>query len=78
MTSLYEGNNINWKMTLRIQLKDVKMQMSGNIQSYFSNINKQLEAVKENVEEVDIVITTLNGLPISWDSFIQGTSARRK
>ena len=28
ITSLYEGNNISRKMTLRTQLKDVKMQMS--------------------------------------------------
>ena len=29
-------------------------------------------------EEQDIVITTLNGLPRSWDSFIQGICAKRK
>ena len=28
LTSMYEGNNINKKMTLRTQLKDVKMQIS--------------------------------------------------
>ena len=28
ITNLYEENNINKKMTLRTQLKDVKMQMS--------------------------------------------------
>ena len=54
MNILYEGNNINRKMTLRIELKDVKMQMSESIQSYFSRvaqIKEQLELVKENVEE---------------------------
>ena len=30
------------------------------------------------VEEGDIVITTLNGLPRSWDSFIQGIYEIRK
>ena len=30
------------------------------------------------MENVDIVMTTLNGLPRSWDSFIQGICARKK
>ena len=30
------------------------------------------------VEETEIVMTTLNGLPREWDSFIRGISARRK
>ena len=29
-------------------------------------------------EEEEIVITTLNGLPRSWDSFIRGMYAKRK
>ena len=32
----------------------------------------------EEVENAEIVITTLNGLPRSWDSFIQGICARKK
>jgi hypothetical protein len=49
--------------------------------SYFtrvSQIKEQLEALEENVEEWEIVMTTLNGLPRSWDSFIQGICARKK
>ena len=30
------------------------------------------------MENVDIVMTTLNGLPRSWDSFIQGICAKKK
>ena len=50
------------------------------MQSYFirvSQIKEQLEAVEE-VENGEIVMTTLNGLPRSWDSFIQGICARIK
>ena len=54
LTKLFEGKNINQKMTLRNQLKNVKIQ------------------------NAEIVKTTLNGLPRSWDSFIQGMCARRK
>ena len=68
-------------MTPRKQLKNVKIQDVETIQSYFiwvSQIKEQLEVVDEEVENAEIVLTTLNGLPISWDSFIQGISARNK
>ena len=68
-------------MTLRNQLKNVKIQNVETIQSYFtrvSQIKEQLEAVDEEVENVDIVMTTLNGLPGTWDSFIQWIYARKK
>ena len=81
LTKLFEGKNINWKMTLRNQLKSVKIQNAKTIQYYFtrvSQIKEQLEAIDEEVENVNIVMTTLNGLPRSWDSFFQGICARKK
>ena len=81
LTKLFEGKNINRKMTLRNQLKNVKIQNEETIQSYFTRvyqIKEQLEAVEEEVENAKILMTTLNGLPSSWDSFIQGTYARNK
>ena len=53
LTKLFEGNNINQNMTLRNQLKNVKIQNAETIQSYFtrvSQIKEQLEAVDEEVE----------------------------
>ena len=41
-------------------------------------MKEQLEAVDEEVENVENVMTTLNGLPRSWDSFIQGIYARKE
>ena len=81
LTKLFEGKNINRKMTLRNQLKNVNIRNAKTIQSYFtrvSQIKEQLEVVYEEVENVEIVMTTLNGLPRSWDSFIQGICARKK
>ena len=81
LTKLFEGKNINRKMTLRNQLKNVKIQNEETIQSYFtrvSQIKEQLKAKDEEVENVEIVMTTLNSLPRSWDSFIQGICARKK
>ncbi len=63
---LFEGKNINIKMILRTQLKNVKMQKAESMQSYFtrvSQIKEQLEVVGDMVEEVKFVMTTLNGLP---------------
>ena len=38
-SSLFEGKNINRRMTLRNQLKGVKMQKTKNMQSYFSRVS---------------------------------------
>ena len=68
-------------MTLRTQLKNVKMKNSETIQSYFtrvSQIKEQLEAIGDTIEEAELVMTTLNGLPRSWESFIQGIYSRRE
>ena len=68
LTKLFEGKNINRKMTLRNQ-------------SYFrrfSQIKEQIEAVKEEVKNAEVVIATLNGLPGSWDSFMQRMYSIRK
>ena len=58
----------------------MKIHNSETIYSYFirvAQIKEQLEVVEENEEEGDILMTSLNGLPISLDSFIQGICARR-
>ena len=52
LTKLYEGKNINQKMALRKQLKNAKIQNG-----------EQLEAVEEEVENVEVMIAALNGLP---------------
>ena len=52
LTKLFEGKNINQKMTLRTQLKNVKMKISKTIQYHFtrvSHIKNQL--IGDQVEE---------------------------
>ena len=46
--------------------------------SIVSHIKEQLEVIGDIVEEAEVVITTLNGLPREWDSFIRGICTRRK
>ena len=62
-------------------MQNVKIHKSEAMQSNFtrvSQIKEKIDAIEENVEEGAIVMTTLNGLPRSWDSFIQGICARKK
>ena len=57
LTKLFKGKNINQKMTLRNQLKNEKIHNAETIQSYFtrvSQIKEQLEAKKEEVENVEV------------------------
>ena len=80
LTKLFEGKNKNQNMTLRNELKNEKIQNAETIQSYFtrvSQIKEQLEVVKEEVKNAEVVIATLNGLPGSWDLFMRGMCARR-
>ena len=55
LTKLFKGKNMNQNMTLRNQLKNVKIQNAETIQSYFkrvSQIKEQLIGVKEEVKNV--------------------------
>ena len=70
LTKLFEGKNIDQNMTLRNQLKNVKIQNA-------ETIKEQLQAGKEEVKNAEVVMATLNGLPGSWNPFIQGMCSRR-
>ena len=50
---MFEGKNINQKMTLRSQLKNVKIQNAETIQSNFTRVSQIKEKLEEVDEEVD-------------------------
>jgi hypothetical protein len=57
------------------------MHNSKSIHSYFSRVNQikeQIESIGDSIEGEDMVMTTLNSLPRSWDAFIQGIFSRKK
>ena len=61
LTSLFEGKNINKRMTLRNQLKGVKVQKSETMQSYFSRVSQikeKLQTIVDMVEESEVRMTT--------------------
>jgi CRISPR/Cas system CSM-associated protein Csm2 small subunit len=79
LSKLYEGKNINRKMNLRTQLKNMRMQKGETIQEYFSRISEfkeQLEAIGDTIDEDELIMTTLNGLIRPWDAFIQTICAK--
>jgi len=50
-------------------------------QDYFSRVSQfkeQLEAIGDNLDEDELVMTTLNGLTRPWDAFIQTICARKE
>ena len=57
------------------------MTKSENIASYFMRIRELRDKLKssgDNLEEKDLIMTTVNGLPPSWESFIQTISGQTK
>jgi hypothetical protein len=67
-------------MNLRTQLKSSRMQKGETIHDYFSRVfqfKEQLEAVGDNLDKYELIMTTLNGLTRPWDAFIQTICARK-
>ena len=47
LTKLFEGKNINQKMTFRKKLKNVKIQNAKTIQSYFTRVSQSKNNLKK-------------------------------
>ena len=70
LSGMYEGRNINQKMNLRAQLKSTQMRKGEQIHEYFTRVSQfkeQLEAIEDNIDEIELVMTALNGLTRPWD-----------
>ena len=77
LKKLFEHSSINVTLTLRNKLLNMKMTKSENIASYFMRITElrdKLKSSADNLEEKDLVMTTLNGIPPYCESFIQNIS----
>ena len=73
LKNIFEHSSINVTLTLRNQLSNMKMIESESIASYFMRITElrnKLRSSGDNIEEKELVMTTLNVLPPSWESFI--------
>jgi hypothetical protein len=78
---LYENKYIINNLTLRNQLRNMKMDNSESVTSYImtvSQIKDQLATVGDVISDKELVTTTLNGFPTFWIPFVQGVCARSK
>ena len=72
LKKLFEHSSINVTLTLRNKLSNMKMTKSENIASYFMRIielRDKLKSTRDNLEEMDLVMTALNGIPLSFGVF---------
>lgn len=81
LADIYEINNTSRALTLNKQLHHIKMNKGETVTSYFLRITElrdQLSTIGHIVDNKELAMMALNGLPTSWESFIQGISARSK
>ena len=57
------------------------MSKGESIHEYFTRVSQfkeKLEAIEDNIDEIELVMIALNGLTRQWDSFIQTICIRKK
>ena len=77
----FEINNTSRLLTLKQDLLYIKMKNGESITSYFLRITKlkdQLATMKNQVDDKELSMISLRGLPLSWETFIQGLSSQPK
>ena len=75
----FEINNTSRLLTLKHNLLYIKMNNGESITSYFLRISEpkdQLVTIGNQVDEKELSMIALRGLPISWENFIRGLSPR--
>jgi hypothetical protein len=81
LSRLYESKDISQNLTLRNQLRNMKMKNSESVTSYLmrvSQIRDQLATIGDVISDKELVTKTLNGFPTFWIPFVQGVCARSK
>ena len=57
------------------------MSKGESIHEYFTRVSQfkeQLEAIEDKIDQIELIMTALNGLTRLWDSFIQTIYARKE
>ena len=81
LRKLFEDSNINHALSLRNQLSNLKMSIPESVSSYFMRISKlknQLRTIGDLTSDKELVMNTLNGLPPSWEAFVQSLVGKPK
>jgi len=81
LVKLYQFDNQNRKMLLRMKLRCTKMAKRESVVTYltkFTQIRDELAIMGEAVEENELVRIALNGFTKQWRDFVCGVVAREK
>jgi hypothetical protein len=81
ITNLFSVKNIGQVMSLKNEIRDMKMNDDDNITPYFviiSQLRDQLKSIEEIISEKELVNITLNGLPKTWDAFVASMNTRNE
>jgi hypothetical protein len=81
LTNLLSVRNIGQVMSLKNELRDMKMNDDDSITSYFvriSQLRDQLHAIEYITLEKQLVNIVLNGLPKTWDAFFASMNTRKE
>jgi hypothetical protein len=81
LTNLFSVRNIGQVMSLKNELRDMKMNDDDSITSYFvriSQLRDQVQAIEEITSEKELVNIVLNGLPKTWDAFSTSMNTRKE
>ena len=81
LTNLFSVKNIGQVMSLKNEIRDMKMNDDDNITSYFvriSQLRDQLQVIEEIILEKELVNIVLNGLPKTWDAFAASMNTRKE
>ena len=78
LTNLFTIKNVGQAISLKNELRYVRMTNDDIMASYFvriSQLRDQIKAIEDIVSEQELVNTTLSGLTRSWDAFAAGISS---
>jgi putative lipoic acid-binding regulatory protein len=81
LTNLFSVRNIGQVMSLKNELRDMKMNDDDSITSYhvrISQLRDQIQAIEEIISEKELVNIILNGLPKTWDAFAASMNTRKE
>jgi hypothetical protein len=81
LTNLFSVRNIGKVMSMKNELRDMKMNDDDNITSYFvriSQLRDRLQAIEEIISEKEPINIVLNGLPKTWDAFATIMNTRKE
>ena len=76
---MFESENTLRALALRSQLQSTKMTKDDTVALFFmklSEVKEQQETIGENMSNRELVLTTLQNLPKSWEPFLQSINGR--